>query len=44
MNQEVEFVAQIIHAYKHPLGTGKICGDCRELASAIVRYLRHEDN
>jgi len=44
MNKEVEFVAQLIHAYKHAMGSGQICDSCRSIAATIVRYLRHEDD
>lgn len=32
----IEFVAQVIHAYKHLMGTADICGTCREVATGIV--------
>lgn len=32
----IEFVAQVIHAYKHLAGTANVCGTCREIATGIV--------
>lgn len=38
-----EFVAQLIHAYKHPAGTGQVCDKCRAVATVIVRKVEEWD-
>lgn len=40
----VEFVEQIIHEYRHRLGTGSGCDDCRAIAISIVLGLRRRED